>query len=100
MINLKNEKMKNFRTDLIEKIEEKLQNIDTDYCGGVSDPNYFIWENLEKEDYSIEINWDMDDDDAVIVSLQYDYEEQDSLEYESLEEAIENIDDILDFFRK
>jgi hypothetical protein len=91
--------MKNF-TDLLDLIDEKLQTIDTDYCGGVSDPNYFTWENLEEEDLQITISWDLYDDGKVSLQVERDWEEEDSMEWDSLEEAIEDIDYILDFFSK
>ena len=82
--------MRNFRNDLINKIDEKLNN--TNFCGGVSDPNYFTWENLESG-VEISVIWDMNDDDKVQVEIDYSPE----LEYDSLEDAIENINEIVEF---
>ena len=82
--------MNKFRNDLIDKIDEKLNN--TNFCGGVSDPNYFTWENLESL-VEISVIWDMNDDDKVQVEIDYSTE----LEYDSLEDAIENINEIVEF---
>lgn len=82
--------MRNFRNDLINKIDEKLNN--TNFCGGVSDPNYFTWENLESG-VEISVLWDMNDDDKVQVEIDY----LEELEYDSLEDAIENINEIVEF---
>ena len=82
--------MRNFRNDLINKIDEKLNN--TNFCGGVSDPNYFTWENLES-DVEITVLWNTNDEDEVEVEIDYNIE----LEYDSLEDAIENINEIVEF---
>ena len=82
--------MKNFRNDLINKIDERLNN--TNFCASVGDPNYFTWENLESG-IEISVLWDMNDDDKVQVEIDYSTE----LEYNSLEDAIENIDEIVEF---
>ena len=82
--------MKNFRNDLISKIDVQLDN--TNFSASVGDPNYFTWENLESG-VEISVIWDMNDDDKVQVEIDYSTE----LEYDSLEDAINNISEIVEF---
>jgi len=83
--------MKNFRNDLIEKINEKLEN--TNICSSTGYPDGYVWENLESE-MEFEMYWNLDGDGKVKLDVDYSTE----LEYNSLEEAIENIDEIVEFF--
>ena len=85
--------MKNFRNYLIDKIDNKIQH--TDYTAGSGDSNYFSWDNLET-DKEIVIEYDMDNDGEITI-LRDDSVE---LYYDSIEDAFENISDIVSLFEE
>lgn len=82
--------MNDFRNNLTEVINNLIQG--TDWSSDSADSNMYTWVNLESGE-ELTITWDMYDDGMVEVSS-----EVDSLEYESLEEAIENITEIVSLY--